>query len=38
MIQSRLKKLNREYAEINIPLNLTKIGVPNKKQPPWLQW
>ncbi|XP_065221079.1 PRADC1-like protein [Planococcus citri] len=38
VIRSTLKKLNLEYAEINIPLNLTKIGVHKKRQPPWLLW
>lgn len=38
IIKSTLNKLNRNYAEIRIPLNLTKIGIYNKRQPPWLIW
>lgn len=37
-IRDNLRKLERTYALINIPANLTYTSVNNMKQPPWVIW
>lgn len=38
MILKTLEKLKRNYAVINLPVNLTYIPVHKMNQPPWLGW
>lgn len=38
MITRTLEKLNRQYAIINLPINLTFTPIHNMNQPPWLGW
>ncbi|GLV44160.1 uncharacterized protein CBL_12544 [Carabus blaptoides fortunei] len=38
MIRRTLKKLHRDFALINIPVNLTFTPVHKINQPPWLEW
>lgn len=38
MIRKTLEKLDRNYAIINLPVNLTFTPIHKISQPPWLQW
>jgi hypothetical protein len=38
MIRKTLERLQRRYALINIPVNLTYVPVTKINQPPWLGW
>lgn len=38
IIRSTLLKLKRDYAVINLPVNLTFMSPNQINQPPWLQW
>lgn len=38
IIRKTLSKLNRRYALINLPVNLTFVAPHQINQPPWLQW
>nr|CAI5861701.1 unnamed protein product [Callosobruchus analis] len=38
MILNTLEKLNKKYAIINLPVNLTYTPVHKMNQPPWLGW
>lgn len=38
MILKTLEKLKRNYAIINLPVNLTYTPVHEMNQPPWLGW
>lgn len=38
MIRKTLKKLNLNYATINLPVNLTFTPIHEIHQPPWLEW
>jgi hypothetical protein len=38
MIRKTLERLQRRYALINIPVNLTYVPQNKLNQPPWLGW
>jgi hypothetical protein len=38
IIKSTLQKLNRDYALINLPVNLTFVPAHKINHPPWLVW
>ncbi|KAK9509439.1 hypothetical protein O3M35_006756 [Rhynocoris fuscipes] len=38
IIWNTLKKLNMDYAVINIPVNVSYVPINKWKQPPWLTW
>ncbi|XP_049785610.1 PRADC1-like protein [Schistocerca cancellata] len=38
VIRRTLERLNRNYAVINIPVNLTFIPLHETNQPPWIRW
>lgn len=38
IIRKTLEKLHRNYALIQIPVNLTHVPIHKMKQPPWLAW
>lgn len=38
MITRTLERLNRQFAIINLPVNLTFTPIHNMNQPPWLGW
>lgn len=38
MIKQTLRKLNRKYAIINLPVNITFTPLHKINQPPWLGW